>query len=78
MICKVRHEGQLTDTFTIKTGVCQGCLLSPLIFLLATDWVMKETTREKKGIQWKLWEQLEDLDFADDLVLLSHSQLQMT
>jgi hypothetical protein len=66
-----------TDTFTIKTGVCQRCLLSPLLFLLAIDWVMKETTKEKKGIQWTLWEQLEDLDFADYLDLLSHSQLQM-
>jgi hypothetical protein len=34
---------------------------------------MKETTKKIKGIQWILWEQLEDLDFADDLALLSLS-----
>ena len=29
------------------------------------------------GIHWSLWTQLDDLDFADDLALLSHSQQQM-
>ena len=32
---------------------------------------------EKNGIQWTLKTQLEDLDFADDLALLSHNQQQM-
>ena len=31
----------------------------------------------KNGIQWTLFEQLDDLDFADDLALLSHSRQQM-
>ena len=39
---------------------------------------MKATTKEKNnGIQWTLWSQLEDLDYADDLALLSHSRAQM-
>ncbi|GFS21899.1 hypothetical protein ElyMa_006936800 [Elysia marginata] len=39
---------------------------------------MRETTKGlKNGIQWTLWTQLEDLDFADDLALLSHRQTQM-
>ncbi|GFS16816.1 hypothetical protein ElyMa_004966000 [Elysia marginata] len=39
---------------------------------------MKESTRGKQnGIQWNLWQQLDDLDFADDLVLLSHTKGQM-
>ncbi|KAL0159452.1 hypothetical protein M9458_043177, partial [Cirrhinus mrigala] len=29
------------------------------------------------GIQWTLWKQLDDLEFADDLALLSHRQQQM-
>ena len=29
------------------------------------------------GIQWALWTQLDDLEFADDLALLSHSHSQM-
>ena len=35
------------------------------------------TTGRNKGIQWTLWTQLEDLDFSDDLALLSHSHSQM-
>lgn len=35
------------------------------------------TSKRKNGIQWTLWNQLDDLDFADDHALLSHSQQQM-
>ncbi|KAL3874125.1 hypothetical protein ACJMK2_037180 [Sinanodonta woodiana] len=35
------------------------------------------TNGRRNGIQWTLRSQLEDLDFADDLALLSHSQQQM-
>lgn len=30
-------------------------------------------SQKKHGIQWIPWMQLDDLDFADDLVLLSHT-----
>ena len=62
----------------MKTGVRQGCLVSPFLFLLAIDWIMKTTTTGRNnGIQWTLWTQLDDLDFADDLALLSHNHSQM-
>nr|KAG5696667.1 hypothetical protein BaRGS_023076 [Batillaria attramentaria] len=70
--------GKLSESFEVKTGVRQGCLLSPFLFLLVIDWIMKTTTTGRKnGIQWTLWTQLDDLDFADDLALLSHSHSQM-
>ncbi len=73
MECRVVHEGQLTDPFKITTGVRQGCLLSPFLFLLAVDWIMRRATEGKRnGIQWTLLQQLDDLDFADDIDLLSH------
>ena len=76
--CKVVHEGQLSNCFDITTGVRQGCMLSPFLFILAVDWLMKESTKGgKNGIQWTPWTQLEDLDFADDLALLSHTHDQM-
>ena len=78
MTCKVTHAGRLTDSFQVKTGVRQGCILSPFMFLVAIDWIMKTTTKNRRnGIQWTLWSQLDDLDFADDLALLSHSHEQM-
>ena len=39
---------------------------------------MMETTEGKRnGIQWIMWEQLDDLDLADDIALLSHTPIQM-
>ena len=78
MTCRVVHGGQIPDSFEVKIGVRQGCLLSPFLFLLAIYWTMKTSTAGKRnGIQWTLWTQLEDLDFVDDLALLSHTQQQM-
>ena len=78
MSCRVIHDGQLTKNFEIRTGVRQGCLLSPFLFILAIDWIMKTETKGKRnGIQWKILTQLDDLEFADDLALMSHSHRQM-
>nr|KAG5707948.1 hypothetical protein BaRGS_031679 [Batillaria attramentaria] len=75
---RIAHTSQLSESFEVKTGVHQECLLSPFLFLLVIDWIMKTTTASRKnGIQWTLWTQLDDLDFADDLALLSHSHSEM-
>ena len=64
----VIHEGKLTEPFSVQTGVRQCCLLSPIVFLMVVDWVMRQSTVDQKtGIQWTFNKQLEDLDFADDI-----------
>ena len=74
MNCRIAHAGRLSESFEVKTGVRQGCLLSPFLFLLVMDWIMKTTTTDRNnGIQWTLWTQLDYLDFADDLALLPHN-----
>lgn len=53
--------------------------MSGFLFLLAIDWIMQETTNlAKTGIRWKFTSQLEDLDYADDIALIStnHGQMQ--
>ena len=76
--CRVIHSGQLTKHFEVKTGVRQGCLLSSFLFLLVIDWIKKICAKQRlNGIQWTLNMKLEDLDFADDLALLSHNHQQM-
>ena len=69
MSCNVLHEGTLTDKTEVKTGGGGETRLFaiPFLFLLAVDWTRKESTEGwKNGIQWTLWKQLGDLDFADD------------
>ena len=75
--CSVAHNGQLTERFEIKTGVRQGCVMSGFLFLLIIDWVMSETTSKKNGVRWGLQGTLEDLDFADDIALLSENRSQL-
>jgi hypothetical protein len=48
MQCRVIHEGKLTESFDVKTGVKQVCLLSPFPFLLAIDYIMRESTEGKR------------------------------
>ena len=46
---------ELTAPFNVTTGVKQGCILSPFLFLLSIDWIMKQVTSEgRKGIRWTL------------------------
>jgi len=71
--CRVLYNNKLTEPFEVKTGVKQGCILSPILFSLANDWIMRNVTDgRRQGLQWTLTSVLEDLDYADDLGLLSH------
>ena len=69
---KVICGNQLTDSFKVQTGVKQGCILSPFLFVLAMDWLMRQTSEgQNRGIQWTLTSSLEDLVFADNISMLS-------
>ena len=69
--CNVKHSN---ETFPIKSGVRQGCVMSSLLFSLTIDWVLKNAINQQtpRGIRWTLFTTLEDLDFADDIALVSH------
>ena len=68
----------LADAFSVTTGVKQGCILSPLLFILGIDWVLKQVTSGgRRGIRWTLTSVLEDLVYADDIALLAHRHQDM-
>lgn len=67
--------GQGDLSFEIKTGVRQGCVMSSVLFNIAIDWVLRRTMEDqRRGIRWTPFSTLEDLDFADDIALLSHTR----
>ena len=68
--CCMRTEDGYSGWFEVVTGVPQGCLLSPILFALAIDWVAKKA-RKDQGIQWLEGQKLSDLDFANDIVALA-------
>ena len=52
--------------------------MSGFLFLLVLDFVMRKTTKDKDTrLRWKLTTKLKDLDFADDIALLSPTQQMM-
>ena len=60
--------------FEVHTGVRQGCVMSTFLFNLVVDWIMHRTTEDQvRGIRWTPFSYLEDLDYADDIALLSHT-----
>lgn len=74
--CKVIHRGGLGREFQVASGVKQGCILSPLLFLLVLDWVMTKVNNSRRGIVWQHLQgtRLEDLAFADDICLFGSSR----
>ena len=72
LTCQVLHAGTLTHSFPVTTGVRQWCLLSPLLFLVTLDWVCKTAFNIPRGIRWTMVKRLEDIDFADDICMISH------
>ena len=40
--CAVKQQGTDLDWFEVKTGVRQGCVISPFLFIIAVDYLMKK------------------------------------
>jgi hypothetical protein len=44
----LNNKATSTDWFAVKSGVRQGCIILPILFLVAIDWVMRKTISDKK------------------------------
>ena len=65
-------------SFEVKSGVRQGCAMSAMLYDMTIDWLKRRTTEDQsRGIRLTLFSTLEDLDFADDLALVSHTHQHM-
>ena len=64
-------DGIKSEYFGIAQGVAQGCVLSPTLFLIFVDGLMKEIESKVSSLSSL---QLNGLLFADDFVGLSDSK----
>ena len=77
MTCRVVCGRQLRIAFQVKTGETKMPAVTfpvPAGHQLGVEDI---TSQRGNGIHWTPWIQLDDLDFMDDLALLSHTQRQM-
>ena len=63
----------MSDAFEVKRGVLQGNVLSPLLFVLLMNYLLSATVQDEDGISWCHNKHVADLDYADDVVLLSNN-----
>ena len=71
----VRTEHGTTDWFQIAKGVCQGCILSPCLFNLHAEYVMRNTGLEEAQAGIKIaGKNINNLRYADDTTLMAESE----
>ena len=82
-VCAANISCTLSNWFKVTSGVRQGCLLSPLLFAITTDWIMRTFDKEcdtsgvticKRRSSREPEVSLKDLDYAYDIALLECSR----
>ena len=71
----VRTGHGTTDWFQISKGVCQGCILSPCLFTLYAEYIMRNTGLDEAQAGIKIaGRNINNLRYADDTTLMSESE----
>ena len=64
-----------TDWFQIGEGVCQGCMLSPCLFNLYAEYIMRNTGLDEAQAEIKIaGRNINNLRYADDTTLMAESE----
>ena len=71
----VRTGHETTDWFQIKKGVCQGCILSPCLFNLYAEYIMRNAGLDEAQAGIKIaGRNINHLRYADDTTLTAESK----
>ena len=72
----VRTGHGTTDWFQIGKGICQGCILSPCLFNLYAEYIMRNAGLDEAqvGIKFAGKNNLNNLRYADDITLMAESE----
>ena len=72
---KVRTGHGTTDWFQIRTGVCQGCILSPCLFNLYAEYIMRNSPLDEAQAGIKIsGRNINKLRYTDDTTLMAESE----
>ena len=72
---KVRTGHGTTDWFQIEKGVCQGCVLSPCLFNLYAEYIMRNAGLEEAQAGIKITRRnMNNFRYADDITLMAESE----
>ena len=69
----VKCGGGLSSFFPVSSGVRQGCVLAPTLFNTCMDWILGRATVQSHCGATLGNIKVTDLDFADDVAILSES-----
>ncbi|KAL4083745.1 hypothetical protein QTP88_029061 [Uroleucon formosanum] len=72
--CKVNFGGDYSNEFLVSTGLRQGDALSPVLFNIALESVVRQVLSKAKGIKISDNQQLAIVAYADDLVLTAENE----
>ena len=75
---QVRIRNELSEEFTIQTGVRQGDVVSPLLFNIIVDAIMRKALQGRQGVQYDEDYSVTDLMFADDSAILTDNDAEAT
>ena len=71
----VRTEHGTTDWFQIKKGVCRGCILSPCLFNLCAEYIMRNARLKEAQAGIRIsGRNVNSLRYADDITLMAESE----
>ena len=70
----VRTKHGTTDWFQIGKGVRQGCKLSPCLFNLYAEYIMRNAGLEEAQAGIKIARSINNLRYADDITLTAESE----
>ncbi|VDN17903.1 unnamed protein product [Dibothriocephalus latus] len=48
---RVLVHNNLSQSFDIRSGVRQGCVLSPILFNYVIDWILGKAPHEEDGVE---------------------------
>ena len=88
LICRLRNlyagqeatvrTGHGTDWFQIRKGVRQGCILSPCLFNLYAEYIMRNSRWDEAQAGIKIaWRNINNLRYADDTTLMAESEKEL-